>query len=313
MDGRGGAAVNGWLLAAAAATAAAVMPAPAWLYPNGSGPPPAPQAEDAPVRLAGSAVTMTRRDTHNRAAALDWFPDPADPSLAIVLKASQPGGYACGFCHLPRGQGRPENAALAGLSVDYIIDQTEAFRSGARRAASPGWVPTDAMRNAIAHASAAEIAEAARWFSRQTFVSRVRVVERAMVPPTAPFGFILAIQPGPLEPIAGRLIEVPDDPAAFELRDPRATFTAFVPPGSIARGRAIAADMGCIECHAEQLNGWGPGRSPSYILRQLLAFQSRARNDAGAEPMQQVADQLDFDQMVAVAAWLADGAKAEPK
>ncbi|OSZ71886.1 hypothetical protein CAP39_00370 [Sphingomonas sp. IBVSS1] len=315
MDGRGGAAVNGWLLAAAAATAAAaaVMPAPAWLYPNGSGPPPVPQAEEAPVRLAGSAVTMTRRDTHNRAAALDWFPDPADPSPAIVLKASQPGGYACGFCHLPRGQGRPENAALAGLSVDYIIDQTEAFRTGARRAASPGWVPTDAMRNAIAHASAAEIAEAARWFSRQPFVSRVKVVERAMVPPTAPLGFIQAPRPGPDEPIAGRIIEVPDDLHSFELRDPRATFTAWVPPGSIARGRAIAAEMGCIECHTEQMNGWGPGRSPSYILRQLMAFKSRARNDAGAEPMQAVADQLSMDQMVAVAAWLADGAKAEPK
>jgi cytochrome c553 len=168
------------------------------------------------------------------------------------------------------------------------------------------------MRNAIAHASPSEIAEAAGWFSRQPFVSRVKVIESASVPPTAPLGFILAAQPGPREPTAGRIIEVPDDPEAFELRDPRATFTAWVPPGSIARGRAIAAEMGCIECHAEQMNCWGPGRSPSYILRQLLAFKTRARHDVGAEPMQAVVDQLDMDQMVAVAAWLADGAKASP-
>ena len=300
------------VLAAAAAVATVTLAPPTWLYPSPAGPAPQVSAENAPVRLPGSAVSMTARDTHNRAVALDWFPDPADPAPAIVLKASQPGGYACGYCHLPRGQGRPENATLAGLSADYIIDQTEAFRIGTRTAASTGWIPTEAMRNAIAHASPAEIAEAARWFSRQDFISRVKVVESATVPPTAPLGFILAAQPGPREPIAGRIIEVPDDLDAFELRDPRATFTAWVPPGSIARGRAIAADMGCIECHAEQLNGWGPGRSPSYILRQLLAFKSRARNDAGAEPMQAVADQLDWDQMVAVAAWLADGAKASP-
>lgn len=296
------------LAASAAATAAALAP-PAWLYPAPSGPAPARPAPDTPQILPGSNVTLTYGDLRNGRRAVDWFPVAADPVPDIIMNAVPPAQYACGFCHLPRGQGRPENASIAGLSAEYIIAQTEAMRAGTRRAAVAGWLPTQAMRDAVGHASPAQIAEAAAWFSRQPFVSHVQVVESATVPPTAPMGYILAAQPGPAEPIAGRIIEVPDDPDAFEKRDPRSTFTAFVPPGSIARGRAIAAEQGCIECHAEQLDGWGPGRSPSYILRQLLAFKTRARNDAGAEPMQAVADQLDMDQMVAVAAWMADGAR----
>lgn len=297
--------------AAVAATATTIAP-PDWLYPKPAGPRPTAADADAAVTLPGSTVTLRERDLHTAERAVDWFPDPVNPVPAFIRESNQPGNYACGFCHLPHGDGRPENASLAGLSADYIIDQTEAFRAGVRTAASPGWFPSVAMRTTIQHASKDDIAEAARWFSRQAFTSRVKVVESATVPPTAPLGYILAAQTGPREPIAGRIIEVPDDPEAFEKRDPRASFTAWVPPGSIARGRAAAVELGCIECHAEQLNGWGPGRSPSYILRQLLAFKSRTRADAGAEPMQAVVEQLDFDQMVAVAAWMADGAKAKP-
>jgi cytochrome c553 len=298
------------LLAAVAATA--VMAAPAWLYPAPAGPRPAAADPETAVTLPGSAISLKMRDLRTVERAVDWFPDPANPVPAVIRESRVPGQYACGFCHLPHGVGRPENASLAGLSEEYIVDQTEAFRAGTRTAASPGWFPSAAMRDTVAHATPAEIADAARWFSRQPYTSRVTVVERASVPPTAPLGYILTVQSGPEEPIAGRLIEVPDDVEAFEKRDPRTRYTAFVPPGSIAKGRAIAAEIGCIECHAEQLNGWGPGRSPSYILRQLIAFKTRARNDAGAEPMQAVADQLDMDQMVAVAAWLGAGAKASP-
>ncbi|MEI6484979.1 MAG: hypothetical protein WCO11_01780 [Sphingomonadales bacterium] len=301
------------LLAAAVTAAATAVAVPDWLYPAPSTAQRPPAADpDAPVTLPGSAVTLTERDLRRPERAVDWFPDPARPVPAFIRENAQPGQYACGFCHLPHGDGRPENASLAGLPEDYIIAQTEAFRDGTRTSAQAGWFPSIGMRTTVQHASRDEIAAAARWFSAQPFTSRVRVVESAAVPPTAPLGFILTVQPGPAEPIAGRIIEVPDDVAAFEKRDPRASFTAWVPPGSIAAGRAVAAEIGCVQCHAEQMNQWGPGRSPSYILRQLIAFKTRARHDDGAEPMQAVVDQLSQEQMVAVAAWFADGARASP-
>lgn len=293
-----------YLLAAAVAVAAPAA-VPDWLFPRPAGPRPPGIADDAPVTVPGSTVTLHGRDLRTAERAVDWFPDPADPVPVFIRESGKPGEYACGFCHLPRGNGRPENASLAGLSVDYIIEQTDAFRAGTRLPANPGWLPSEAMRTTVQHASRDDIAAAARWFSRQPFVSRVRIVESATVPATAPLGYILAERPGPAEAIAGRLIEVPDAAEGFERRDPRSTFTTFVPPGSIARGAAVAGEYGCKECHAEMLDGWGPGRSPSYILRQLLAFKARTRTSPRAETMQAVVDQLDPDQMVAVAAWMA--------
>ncbi len=280
--------------------------APDWLFPRPAGSREQPIADDASVTVPGSTVVLRGRDLRTAERAVDWFPDAADAVPASIRESGKPGAYACGFCHLPRGNGRPENASLAGLSAEYIIEQTEAFRTGGRLPASSGWLPSDAMRTTIQNASRDDIADAARWFNRQPFIARVKVVESAMIPATAPLGYVLAVQPGPAEPIAGRLVEVPDDVEAFERRDPRSTFTAFVPPGSIARGGALAAEIGCRECHAEMLDGWGPGRSPSYILRQLFAFKSRTRAGPRAEPMQAVVDQLDANQMVAVAAWMAD-------
>lgn len=301
MDSR----VRAWLLTALAAGLVAAAPAGRqWLYPS-----PAPQTpvwdSKALVGLQGSSLRATEADLHNRGRVVDWF-GTAAAAPAIIREASQPGGYACGFCHLPGGEGRPENASLAGLPVEYIIAQTKAFRGGTRHAADREWIPTNAMKAAVNSASDADIAAAAGWFSRQRFVSRVTVVEAASVPVTRPLGFILVPAPGTArEAIAGRIIEVPDDPEAFERRDPRSRFTAFVPPGSLARGAAVAEQHACLECHSSALNGWGPGRSPSYILRQLLAFKSGARADAGAEPMQAVVAALGDADMVDVAAWLA--------
>jgi hypothetical protein len=42
--------------------------------------------------------------------------------------------FACGFCHLPNGLGRPENSSLAGLPASYIVQQVADFKSGARKA-----------------------------------------------------------------------------------------------------------------------------------------------------------------------------------
>lgn len=279
-----------------------------WLYPA---PPPgaaSPIAANQIVGVPGSSVRVPQSRLHDRTQVVDWHPESHTPPPAIVLKAQAALGYACGYCHLPGGEGRPENASLAGLPVDYIIAQTKAFRSNARHSERADWLPSTAMQRAVAAATDAEIAEAATYFSQQPFQPRLAVVETASVPATRPLGYILAPVEGPREPIAGRIIEVPDDIEAFENRDSFSRFTAYVPAGSIARGAAIADRIGCLACHDEQFGGWGPGRSPSYILRQLRAFKTGARAGPDAAPMQAVVDELSVAEMTDVAAWLA----AEP-
>jgi len=276
-----------------------------WLYPTRTSPAPPLADPDALVSLPGAPVKMQAKQLRDLSAAVDWYPGRHGTPPAIVLKASAPDGYACGFCHNVGGEGRPENASLAGLPEAYIIAQAQAFRAGQRTSVRPGWRPTEAMITAASHASDADIAAAAKWFSGQSFVSRVKVVETDTVPATAPLGSILSAIDGPRQPIAGRIIEIPDDPERFEQRDPDSHFTAFVPPGSIARGEAVADRLGCVECHSALMNRWGPGRSPSYIVRQLLAFKTGVRSDAGAQPMREVTAQLSEAEMVDVAAWFA--------
>jgi len=99
-----------------------------------------------------------------------------------------------------------------------------------------------------------------------------------------------------------------------ELHDPMAEYVAYVPRGSLARGRALAAGdarhgvKGCASCHGADLRGVQlvppiAGRSPSYLLRQLIGFRTGARNGATSAPMHEVATTLSIQDMVAAAAY----------
>jgi len=117
------------------------------------------------------------------------------------------------------------------------------------------------------------------------------------------------------EPIGDRIIETSTDVARTELRDTRFGFVAYVPPGSIARGAAIAskgtrAAAACESCHGADLRGVGnipplAGRSPTYMVRQLILFRLGARANPGAAPMRQETSQLTLKDMIAVAAYAA--------
>jgi cytochrome c553 len=292
------------------AASMAIAP-PAWLYPQKL---PANDglAVDQHVTVPGAGFSVPAGQLHDRGVAVDWFPQDHPPPPAIVVKASQPGGYACGYCHMVDGIGHPQNSSIAGLPETYIIAQFEAFRTGKRRAAVAGYVPNNSMTAVAKATSDADVAATARFFSRLPYRSNIRVVETAMAPPVAARGLVWERVDGKPEPIAGRIVELMDNPDDVIRHNPRGFITALVPPGSIDRGRRIDRTHGCVNCHTEQLGGWGPGRSPSYIVRQLLAFRNRTRDDSGAAPMHAIADQLSLDDMVAVAAWLGDGAKAKP-
>ena len=291
---------------------------PAWAYPTTSKDahlPAPPYDSITPLHLKGSRRTFTLSQTKNQNTPPDWYPG-LHPRMPESVEHGRAGSMAaCGYCHLPDGQGRSENATLAGLPAEYILRQLDDMKSGARSTAMAGWGPFSNMHRVADSVTATEARAAAAYFARVPARRHFAVVERAQIPAVYQVAFVYAVKKdGGTEPIDGRLIEIADDLERHELRDPKATYTAFVPPGSIAAGKRIAMAKektplrACASCHGPSLLGVGPippiaGRSPSYLLRQLLAFRNGARVTATSAPMQTVAASLDLTQMIAVSAY----------
>ena len=119
-----------------------------------------------------------------------------------------------------------------------------------------------------------------------------------------------------MEPIGHRIIETPDDLERTELRDDTSGFLAFVPPGSLKKGKQLATQGGdgvtmpCAMCHGDDLRGKDnvpsiAGRSPSYITRQLYDLQIGSRGGAATAMMEAPVMKLSLDDMLAIAAYLA--------
>jgi cytochrome c553 len=224
----------------------------------------------------------------------------------------------CGYCHLPDGRGRPENASLAGLPAPYIVAQVEAMRAGSRVPAVPGWLPSQLMIDSVHDLTEADIGEAARYFWELDARPAVSVVEASTVPAHGAACFVEVPRPGPPAALGKRILELPLDVERFERRDPRAEYVAYVPPGSIARGRALAESgrpgktPSCSSCHGPELRGamdlTGPplaGRFPHYLFRQLVGFREGARRGPATAPMQAVAATLSDEDFIDAAAYAA--------
>ncbi len=288
-----------------------------WAYPfSPPAPnPPAPLDKVTRLRVEGSDVTYTAPELRNLFAAPDWRPQDHPAMPPVVAGGRRPEVMACGYCHLPSGDGRPENAALAGLPRDYIVEQMRDFRSGARHSSIAGRGPTMAMAKLGKAATDADIAAAADYFSTLTHRSFTRVVESDQVPRTVTKGWLYSRDPGGgSEPIGARIIEIPEDFARFEKRDPATSYVAYVPTGAIARGAALARTWGggkqaCGLCHGSGFKGVGPapplaGRSPTYIVRQLNDFRTGARSGPGGAVMKAVVASMLNEDMIALAAFM---------
>jgi cytochrome c553 len=299
-----------------AQTATAPIDVPAWAFPGGQ--PDSTLADSARLhRVPNSAARFTLPQVINRFAPPDWHPGGHPPMPDVVAHGRKPKLNACAYCHLPNGMGRPENANLAGLPEGYIVAQLAAFRDSTRRNPLPGWIPGNSMHAIAMNATEEEVAAAARYFSALRSTRRVRVVEAARVPRTRQAGFVYARVPGTgTEPIGSRIVEGPPDFERHELRDDAMSYIAYVPPGSIKRGRSIAIDgpnglaTACVTCHGPALTGMGlipplAGRYPTYLVRQLLAFKTGVRSTPASQPMEAVVARLSLEDMIAVAAYAA--------
>jgi cytochrome c553 len=294
---------------------------PPWAYtlvPVGLKPP----ADDGkPVQLAGSKGSYTWTEIRNLFSAKDWFPDEHPAMPEVVARGRKPDVYACGMCHYPNGQGKPENSSIAGLPAAYIVQQMADYKSGLRKSSEPRMRPPALMLHLAKNTSEAEVKAAAEYYSGLKYKQWIRVVEAAMVPRTEVIlGSMLApVHSGGTEPIGQRIIETAEDLERVEVRDSRVGFVAYVPPGSIKRGELLAMTGGagktvqCAICHGKDLKGLGDvpalaGRSPTYVFRQLFDIKSGARAGNGAQLMKATVEQLAEEDMIALAAYVASRA-----
>lgn len=234
----------------------------------------------------------------------------------VVASGRKPGQFACGFCHLPNGLGRPENSSLAGLPAAYIAQQVADFRHGVRKSSEPASLPINLMIAIAKLVSDEDTKIAAVYFSGLKPAPWIRVIETDTVPKTQVGGWMLiADESGLTEPIGQRIIEMPENLERTELRDSASGFIAYVPPGSIRKGEMLATTGAgkttpCGICHGADLKGLGPvpalaGRSPSYIVRQLYDMRHGVRNGPWAALMRPVVAGLTEEDMVVLAAYTA--------
>jgi cytochrome c553 len=292
---------------------------PAWAYTLVPAGLKAPEDTGKPVQLSGSAVSYSWTEIRNLFSAKDWFPQEHSAMPEIVARGRKPDVYACGMCHYPNGQGKPENASIAGLPAAYIAQQMADYRNGLRKSSEPRMRPPALMQHLARNATDEEVKQAAQYYAGLKYKQWVRVVETDSVPRTQVIlGSMLApIEGGGMEPLGQRIIETAEDLERVEMRDSRVGFVAYVPRGSVQRGGELAAGGGrtlqCTICHGKDLRGLGDvpalaGRSPTYLFRQLHDIQSGARNGSGAQLMKAVVEQLTAEEMIALSAYAASRA-----
>ena len=299
------------------------VPPPAPVAVPGQRPPPDPTL----LSITGSKFQFTAAQVSGIASdgtwgqPADWFPEEHGVMPPIVAKGDQSRRIMpCSLCHMPEGRGRTENAAVAGLPVSYFVEQLHDMQSGARHSAEPGKANAKNMANMAKAMTEDEIQAAAKYYAAIPWVKWSRVVETRIVPKTKSVGGMwvpLTGADGGTEPLGARIIEVPADPEATEIkRDPHSGFIAYVPVGAVAAGRRLATTGGhdktqvCTGCHGDGLLGSGDtpgiaGRTASYIARQLYDIQSGARNGAGAQPMRDVTAKLNGRDILNLSAYVA--------
>ncbi len=300
----------------------AVLAPPPAAAPAATTPPVAPPPDPTRYGLPGTDRKFTIAEIKEIFAPADFYPEDHPTPPAIVAHGKAPIVWACARCHYANGKGRPENAGIAGLPVDYFIEQLHAFRDGERVSSDPRKPNTKMMADYANHMTEDEIRAAAEYYGAMKWTPWIRVVETDRAPKTTiSAGMYLQIPHGGDEPLGNRIIEVPEDADAVEIqRSPRIGFVAYAPYGSIKRGEELVTTGGnktiaCLACHGADLRGMTvpgvgalpglAGRSPSYLMRQLFDLKTGRRHGTRADLMKPVVANLSTDDMLAISAYIA--------
>jgi cytochrome c553 len=275
-----------------------------------------------PRRVDGSSAVFSRMEIRYGHNVIDWFPGDHPPMTDIMRRGpaslSEEHGFGCAFCHLPNGKGRPENAPPAGQPVGYTIQQLRDMANGLRISADPRKRNSPMMNELAAAMTEEEIREAAEYFAAMPWTPWIEVIEADLIPEMhlEEGNMFITVGTEPTEPLDGRIVETPiDDFQANYLRNPRSTWLAYVPIGSVARGEALVTTGGgktiqCSICHGPDLMGLADfpgiaGRSPSYMMRQLWDIKVGTRKGVLAAVMQPVVENLTVAEMRDIVAYLA--------
>ncbi|MGL4231908.1 MAG: c-type cytochrome [Casimicrobium sp.] len=284
---------------------------PQWAYPVADKEQPVKVDDNEIRRVIGSALAYKRKEIDDLFNPPIWFPEQNVGMPRIVQYGAPPNVRACAACHLASGQGHPESGHIAGLPVNYFKRQIDDFRNGRRN--DPVW-----MNKMSVALSDADVQAAAEWFSKVKPINWVQVVETDTIPKSF-FNKSRKRLPHPdggTEPLGERIAEFPREPERVLDRDPNAGFVAYVPKGSIARGKSLVLDgsggktVACSACHGTDLRGQGDvpriaGVSPLYTVRQLYAFKTASRKGEHAAQMTPVVANLVAEDINAIAAYIA--------
>ena len=281
-----------------------------WAFPVRDKVQPVLDERKGPVHVPGSNKTYTQDEIDNIGNPPDWFPEE-HVSMPRVVAHGAPGGVlGCASCHLASGLGHPESANLAGVLAAYIIRQLGDFKTGNRMG--------EAMNDMAKNLTDEDAKQAAEWFAALKPKVWQSVVETDRVSKT----FInehlmrMPLPGGGDEPIGQRIIVLPQDAARAESRDPHSGFVAYVPKGSLAKGKEFVDTGGggktiqCVICHGPTLNGLAEvppiaGHDPMYLFRQLYYFKDGSRHGSMGALMKGVVAKISEDDMIAVAAYVA--------
>jgi cytochrome c553 len=281
------------------------------------------QEQTKPRSVPGSTASYSLVDVRDGHEVIDWFPGDHPRMLPIIkngpasLMATR--GRACGSCHLPNGKGRPENGPPAGQPVGYTIQTLHDFAAGLRPSADPRKANNPTMAQLAKAMSEDEIKQAAEYFAAIPWTPWIRVVETDKIPEAhlEEGGMFIIKGKDAVEPLGNRIVEAPeDDFQANTLRNPRSGFVAYVPVGSLDKGRDLVLNGGngktiaCFTCHGPTLQGIVnipaiASRSPSYMMRQMWDMKVGARKGPMTQLMKPVVAKLTQDDMLNVVAYLA--------
>jgi cytochrome c553 len=280
-----------------------------WAFPIRDKVQPVIDERNGPQRVPGSTKSYTQDQIDDLANPPDWFPGEHAPMPKVVAHGAEDGVLGCASCHLASGLGHPESANLAGVSAAYILRQLSDFKAGNRMG--------EAMNDMTKNLSDEDARQASEWFAALKPKVWQPVVETDRVPKTF-INIHLMRMPLPGagdEPLGNRIIELPQDIARAESRDPHSGFIAYVPKGSLAKGKELVTSGGngktipCAICHGPSLGGLAEvpaiaGHSPLYLFRQLYYFKDGSRHGAMGALMKGVVAQMSQDDMLALAAYV---------